>query len=161
MKKITPYLWFDNQAEEAVNFYTSIFDNSEILSVNRYGEAGPGEAGSVMTIAFRLADQEFVALNGGPIYHFTPAISLSVDCKNQAEVDRLWERLTADGGTPVQCGWLTDKYGLSWQIIPTRLIELISDPDQDKAKRAMAAMMQMVKIDLAAIEAAYRGETVA
>jgi len=161
MKKITPFLWFDNQAEEAVNFYTSIFDNSEILSVNRYGEAGPGEAGSVMTIAFRLADQEFVALNGGPIYHFTPAISLSVDCKNQAEVDRLWERLTADGGTPVQCGWLTDKYGLSWQIIPTRLIELISDPDQDKAKRAMAAMMQMVKIDLAAIEAAYRGETVA
>jgi len=161
MKKITPFLWFDNQAEEAVNFYTSIFDNSEVLSVSRYSEAGPGPAGSVMTIAFRLGDQEFVALNGGPVYHFTPAISLSVDCKNQEEVDRLWERFSADGGEPVQCGWITDKYGLSWQIIPTRLLELISDPDPEISKRVMEAMIKMVKIDLAAIEAAYRGEAVA
>ncbi|NTV14841.1 MAG: VOC family protein [Desulfobulbaceae bacterium] len=161
MKKITPFLWFDNQAEEAVNFYTSIFDNSEILSISRYGEAGPGEPGSVMTIAFRLADQELVALNGGPIYHFTPAISLSVDCKSQEEVDRLWERFSADGGEQVQCGWITDKYGLSWQIIPTRLVELLSDPDPEKSSRVMEAMLGMVKIDLAAIEAAYRGEAVA
>lgn len=161
MKKITPFLWFDNQAEEAVNFYTAIFDNSEILSVSRYGEAGPGVPGSVMTMAFRLGDQEFVALNGGPVYHFTPAISLAVDCKNQEEVDRLWECLTADGGEPVQCGWLTDKYGLSWQIIPTRLVELLNDPDPEKSQRVMAAMMAMVKIDIATLEAAHRGESAA
>ena len=158
MNKITPFLWFDNQAEEAVQFYTSIFENAEVLSVNRYGEAGPGPAGSAMTLSFRIEGQEFVALNGGPIYRFTPAISFAVDCKTQEEVDRLWERLTADGGQPVQCGWLTDKYGISWQIVPTRLVELLSDPDPEKANRVMQAMFTMIKIDIAALEAASAGE---
>ena len=155
MQRITPFLWFDTQAEEAVNFYTAIFANSKILGISRYGENSPGPAGSVMTVDFEIEGQRFVALNGGPIYHFTPAISLMVDCWTQEEVDRLWERLTSDGGKPVQCGWLADKYGLSWQIVPNRLLELISDPDPAKSNRVMQAMLKMTKIDIAALEAAY------
>jgi predicted 3-demethylubiquinone-9 3-methyltransferase (glyoxalase superfamily) len=155
MQRITPFLWFDHQAEEAVNFYTAIFENSKILGISRYGENSPGPAGSVMTVDFEIEGQRFVALNGGPIYHFTPAISLMVDCRTQEEVDRLWERLTADGGKPVQCGWLEDKYGLSWQIVPNRLVELISDPDPARANRVMQAMLTMTKIDIAALEAAH------
>jgi predicted 3-demethylubiquinone-9 3-methyltransferase (glyoxalase superfamily) len=160
MQKITPFLWFDNQAEEAVNFYTGIFGNSKILDIARYGEAGPGPAGSVMTVSFQIEGQNFVALNGGPVYNFTPAISFVVNCKTQEEVDRLWERLTAEGGKPVQCGWLIDKYGISWQIVPTRLVELLSDPDQEKISRVMQAMLKMIKIDIAALETAYAGERV-
>jgi len=160
MQKITPFLWFDNQAEEAVNFYTGIFGNSKILDIARYGEAGPGPAGSVMTVSFQIEGQNFVALNGGPVYNFTPAISFVVNCKTQEEVDWLWERLTAEGGKPVQCGWLIDKYGISWQIVPTRLVELLSDPDQEKISRVMQAMLKMIKIDIAALETAYAGERV-
>jgi len=160
MQKITPFLWFDNQAEEAVNFYTGIFGNSKILDIARYGEAGPGPAGSVMTVSFQIEGQNFVALNGGPVYNFTPAISFVVNCKTQEEVDWLWERLTAEGGKPVQCGWLIDKYGISWQIVPIRLVELLSDPDQEKINRVMQAMLKMIKIDIAALEAAYAGERV-
>lgn len=160
MQKITPFLWFDNQAEEAVNFYTGIFGNSKKLDIARYGEAGPGPTGSVMTVSFQIEGQNFVALNGGPVYHFTPAISFVVNCKTQEEVDRLWERLTAEGGKPVQCGWLIDKYGISWQIVPIRLVELLSDPDQEKINRVMQAMLKMIKIDIAALEAAYAGERV-
>jgi predicted 3-demethylubiquinone-9 3-methyltransferase (glyoxalase superfamily) len=159
-QKITPFLWFDNQAEEAVNFYISIFANSKILQIARYGDAGPGPAGSVMTLSFQLEGQKFVALNGGPVFHFTPAISFVVDCKTKEEVDRLWDALTADGGKPGQCAWLTDRYGISWQIVPTRLVELLTDPDPEKANRVMQAMMQMTKIDIAALEAAYAGKTV-
>jgi predicted 3-demethylubiquinone-9 3-methyltransferase (glyoxalase superfamily) len=159
-QKITPFLWFDNQAEEAVNFYISIFANSKILQIARYGDAGPGPAGSVMTLSFQLEGQKFVALNGGPVFHFTPAISFVVDCKTQEEVDRLWDALTADGGKPGQCAWLTDRYGISWQIFPNRLVELLTDPDPEKANRVMQAMMQMTKIDIAALEAVYAGKTV-
>jgi predicted 3-demethylubiquinone-9 3-methyltransferase (glyoxalase superfamily) len=133
-QKITPFLWFDNQAEEAVNFYISIFANSKILQIARYGDAGPGPAGSVMTLSFQLEGQKFVALNGGPVFHFTPAISFVVDCKTKEEVDRLWDALTADGGKPGQCAWLKDRYGISWQIVPTRLVELLTDPDPEKAQ---------------------------
>jgi predicted 3-demethylubiquinone-9 3-methyltransferase (glyoxalase superfamily) len=161
MKKITPFLWFDNQAEEAVEFYTSIFANSKIVDIARYGESGPGPAGSVMTIGFQIEGQNFVALNGGPVYHFTPAISFVVDCRTQEEVDRLWESLTADGGKQEQCGWLTDKYGISWQIIPSRLMKLLTDHDPVKANRVMQAMLTMTKIDIATLEAAYAGTTTA
>ena len=149
MQRITPFLWFDHQAEEAVNFYTAIFENSKILGISRYGENSPGPAGSVMTVDFEIEGQRFVALNGRPIYHFTPAISLMVDCRTQEEVDRLWERLTADGGKPVQCGWLEDR------SVPNRLVELISDPDPARANRVMQAMLTMTKIDIAALEAAH------
>jgi predicted 3-demethylubiquinone-9 3-methyltransferase (glyoxalase superfamily) len=155
MQRITPFLWFDHQAEEAVNFYTAIFENSKILDISRYGENSPGPAGSVMTVEFEIEGQRFVALNGGPIYHFTPAISFAVDCQTQEEVDRLWERLTADGGQPVQCGWLEDKYTVSWQIVPRRLVELLTDPDPARANRVMQAMLTMTRIDIAALEAAY------
>jgi predicted 3-demethylubiquinone-9 3-methyltransferase (glyoxalase superfamily) len=161
MKKITPFLWFDNQAEEAVELYTSIFANSKIVDIARYGESGPGPAGSVMTIGFQIEGQNFVALNGGPVYHFTPAISFVVDCRTQEEVDRLWESLTADGGKQEQCGWLTDKYGISWQIIPSRLMKLLTDHDPVKANRVMQAMLTMTKIDIATLEAAYAGTTTA
>lgn len=154
MQKITPFLWFDNQAEEAVNFYTGIFANSKILDISRYGEAGPGPAGAVMTVNFQIEGQNFVALNGGPVYHFTPAISFAVDCNTQEEVDRLWEHLTADGGESGQCAWLTDKYGISWQIVPNRLAELLTDPDPARANRVMQAMLTMTRIDIAALEAA-------
>src|SRR5579883_2496884 len=138
-QKITPFLWFDNQAEEAVNFYTSIFKNSRILSVNRYGEAGPGPKGSVMTIAFELEGQKFTALNGGPVFKFTPAISFVVNCDTQEEVDNFWSRLS-EGGKEIECGWLTDKYSLSWQIVPTALFKFLQDPDKAKAQRVMQAM---------------------
>lgn len=147
MQKITTFLWFNDNAEAAMNLYTSIFKNSKILSVNRYGEGGP-EAGKVMTATFQLEGQEFMALNGGPHFKFTEAISLFVSCDSQAEVDDLWAKLTADGGEESQCGWLKDKFGLSWQIIPTALGEALGDPDPAKAQRAMQAMLQMQKIDI-------------
>lgn len=154
MQKITPFLWYDNNAEEAVNQYISIFRNSEITNIARYGEAGPGPKGSVMTIEFQLEGKDFIALNGGPMFKFTEAISLSVDCKTQQEVDELWEKLSA-GGQPGQCGWLKDKYGLSWQIVPSILIEMLQDKDAEKSKRVMQAMLQMSKIDIAALKRAY------
>jgi len=154
MQKITPFLWFNDQAEEAMNFYTAIFKNSKIGSVSRYGEGGPGPQGSVMTATFELDGQEFMALNGGPLFTFTEAISFFVNCETQAEVDELWEKLT-EGGEEAQCGWLKDKYGLSWQIVPSALGELLSDPDAEKAGRVMNAMLQMKKIDIAGLRAAY------
>ena len=154
MQKITPFLWFNDQAEEAMNFYTAIFKNSKIGSVSRYGEGGPGQPGSVMTATFELDGQEFMALNGGPLFTFTEAISLFVNCETQAEVDELWEKLT-EGGEEVQCGWLKDKYGLSWQIVPSVLGELLNDPDAEKAGRVMNAMLQMKKIDIAGLRSAY------
>jgi predicted 3-demethylubiquinone-9 3-methyltransferase (glyoxalase superfamily) len=156
MQKITPFLWFDNQAEEAANFYVSTFKNSKIETVSRYGEAGPGPKGSVMIVQFQLEGQRFTALNGGPLFTFTPAISLLVDCETQDEVDDLWERLSA-GGRPDRCGWLQDKYGLSWQIIPSALGKLMSDPDPQKSQRVMQAMLQMDKIDIKRLEQAYQG----
>jgi len=155
MPKITPFLWFDDNAEEAVNLYVSIFKNSKINSVSRYGSAGPGELGKVMTISFELNGLSLIALNGGPIYKFTEAISLEVDCESQEEVDELWDRLLADGGEPSQCGWLKDKFGLSWQIVPTAMMELIQGPDPAGSQRAMAAMLKMSKLDLAILRQAY------
>jgi predicted 3-demethylubiquinone-9 3-methyltransferase (glyoxalase superfamily) len=154
MQKITPFLWFNDQAEEAMKFYTSIFKNSKIASVTRYGEAGPGPRGTVMMGTFQLEGQDFMALNGGPLFTFTEAISFFVDCKTQEEVDELWEKLSA-GGKTSQCGWLKDKYGLSWQIIPSALRELMSDPDPEKSKRVMQAMLKMTKIDIAGLKQAY------
>jgi predicted 3-demethylubiquinone-9 3-methyltransferase (glyoxalase superfamily) len=152
-QKITTFLWFDDNAEEAANYYTSIFRNSKILNVARYGDAGPGPKGTVMTVVFELEGQEFIALNGGPQFKFTEAISLLVSCDSQKEVDELWSKLTA-GGEESMCGWLKDKFGLSWQIIPTALPRLLQDPDPKKAKRVMEAMLQMKKIDIARLEAA-------
>lgn len=157
MQKITTFLWYDHQAEEAARFYTSLFDDSRIVSVQHYGEAGPGVPGTVMVVEFHLAGQRFLALNGGPVYTFNEAMSLSVDCASQAEIDRLWAALTADGGEPGPCGWLKDRYGVSWQIVPTRLTEMLADPDQEKAQRAMAAMLGMKKLELPALEAAFAG----
>ncbi len=157
MQKITTFLWFNDNAEEAVNLYISLFKNSKILDTARYGDAGPGPKGSVMTMRFQLEGQEFVALNGGPIFHFTEAISLYVDCETQQEVDDLWDKLIANGGQESQCGWLKDKFGLSWQIIPSALIKMITDKDPVKSQRAMKAMMTMGKIDIAKLEAAYNG----
>lgn len=158
MQKITPFLWFDNQAEEAVNFYISIFKNSKITNVARYGDDGAKASGrpkgTVMTIAFQIDGQEFVALNGGPVFTFSPAISFVVNCDRQEEVDRLWDKLSA-GGEQQQCGWLTDKYGVSWQIVPTVLGELMSDPDPAKSERVMQAMLQMNKLDIAALRRAH------
>ena len=156
MQKITPCLWFDYNAEEAVNHYCAIFKNSKIGKVLRCGESGPGPKGSVLTIAFELEGQEFIALNGGPIFKFNEAISLSVDCKTQTEVDELWERLS-DGGQKGQCGWLKDKFGLSWQIVPSALVEMLQDQDAAKSARVMAAMMQMNKIDIETLKRAYEG----
>jgi predicted 3-demethylubiquinone-9 3-methyltransferase (glyoxalase superfamily) len=157
-QKITTYLWFDREAEEAANLYTSIFKNSKILNVARYGDAGPGPKGTAMTVNFQLDGQEFIALNGGPMYKFTEAISLLVDCETQEEVDRLWNKLTADGGEESMCGWLKDKFGLSWQIIPSALFRLMSDPDPEKSKRVMEAMLQMKKIDVPTLELAHAGK---
>ena len=154
MQKITPFLWFDDKAEEAVNFYASVFKKSKIGIVSRYGEAGPGPKGSVMSVTFRLEGQEFMALNGGPHFKFSPAISFFVHCKTQKEVDDLWERLSA-GGEKQRCGWLKDKYGLSWQIIPTALGEMLSDKDAGKSARVMKAMLQMDKIDINKLKQAY------
>ena len=154
MQKITPFLWFDNQAEEAANFYVSIFKNSKILSISRYGEAGPGPKGSAMTVMFQLDGEEFIALNGGPLFKFTEAISFVVNCETQQEVDEFWEKLS-EGGEESRCGWLKDKYGLSWQIVPTILVELLQDKDPEKAKRVMEAMLQMNKIDIKKLKQAY------
>ena len=153
MPKITPCLWFDTQGEEAAEFYTSIFPNSRIVDVAHYGEAGPRDAGTVMVVKFELDGQEFVALNGGPEFTFDEAISFQIDCADQDEVDRYSEALT-DGGEQGPCGWVKDRFGLSWQVVPARLIELLADPDEAKAQRAMAAMLEMRKIDIAAVEAA-------
>ncbi len=157
MQKITPFLWFDNQAEEAANFYVSIFKNSKILKIARHGEAGTGTQGDVMTVEFQLDGQKFVALNGGPRFKFTEAISFVVDCKTQQEVDEFWEKLS-EGGEESMCGWLKDKYGLSWQIVPTVLTELLQDKDAKKSKRVMEAMLQMKKIDIKTLKKAYEGE---
>jgi predicted 3-demethylubiquinone-9 3-methyltransferase (glyoxalase superfamily) len=155
-QKVTPFLWFDNQAEEAMSFYCSIFKNAKPGKVTRYGDAGPGPKGSVMVASFEIEGQQFTALNGGPHFKFNEAISFVVDCKDQAEVDHFWEKLSA-GGQKSQCGWLKDRYGLSWQIVPTVLIELASDPDPAKSGRVMQAMLQMTKIDIAKLKAAYAG----
>jgi predicted 3-demethylubiquinone-9 3-methyltransferase (glyoxalase superfamily) len=156
-QKITPFLWFDNQAEEAMKLYVSVFKDSEVLNVSRYGEAGPGEPGSVMTASFRLNGQEFVALNGGPMFTFTEAVSFVIDCADQAEVDYYWNALTTGGGEPGACGWLKDRFGLSWQVVPKALNELIGGPDPEGAQRAMQAMLQMSKLDVAALQRAYDG----
>jgi predicted 3-demethylubiquinone-9 3-methyltransferase (glyoxalase superfamily) len=156
MQKISPFLWFDNQAEEAMHFYVSIFKQSKVGHIVRYGDAGPGPNGSVMTASFELDGQQFTALNGGPRFKFTEAISFVVDCQDQAEVDDLWDRLS-EGGEKGPCGWLKDKFGLSWQIVPSVLIELISDPDRQKSRRVMEAMLQMSKIDVAKLQAAHEG----
>jgi predicted 3-demethylubiquinone-9 3-methyltransferase (glyoxalase superfamily) len=156
MHKITPFLWFDKEAEEAARFYCSIFKNSKVGTIARYGEAGPGPKGSVMTVAFELDGQPFTALNGGPHFKFTEAVSFVVNCRDQAEVDELWDKLSA-GGETSRCGWLKDKYGLSWQIVPTALMELASDPDPKKSARVMQAMLQMTKIDIAKLKAAHAG----
>lgn len=158
MQKITPFLWFDHQAEEAAKFYTSIFKNSKIKKITRYTKVGPGPEGSVMTVAFTLNGQVFVALNGGPNFKFTEAISLVVNCETQAEVDRYWKKLSAGGGKTVACGWLKDKYGLFWQITPTMLIKLIGDKDPNKVNRVMTAMMQMVKLDIKKLNVAAKGK---
>ena len=156
-QKITPFLWFDNQAEDAMNHYVSIFPNSRIVNVSRYGEAGPGPAGTVMVGTFEIEGQQFLALNGGPHFKFTEAISLVVNCESQAELDRYWNALL-EGGTTEQCGWLKDRYGLSWQIVPTALGEMMTSKDPAKAKRACDAMLKMVKLDIAALQAAYDGK---
>ncbi len=153
MQKITPFLWFDGKAEEAMNFYTSIFKNSKIKSVTRYGEAGPGPKGTVMTGTFQLEGQDFMALNGGPHFTFSPAISFFVNCQTQQEVDELWEKLS-EGGEKGRCGWLKDKYGLSWQIVPSALGEMLQDEDAERSKRVMKAMLQMDKIDIKALKQA-------
>jgi predicted 3-demethylubiquinone-9 3-methyltransferase (glyoxalase superfamily) len=157
MQKITTWLWFENEAEEAATFYTSIFKDSRIVNVSRYGAAGPMPEGTVLTVEFELEGQPFYALNGGSKIPYTEAISLYVNCANQAEVDDLWERLT-EGGEPGPCGWLKDRYGVSWQIIPAALQTLIGDPDPERAQRAMAAMLKMSKIDVAALERAADGK---
>lgn len=158
MPKITPSLWFDTQAEEAAEFYTSIFPNSRIVSVARHTEAGPRPAGTVMTVAFELDGQRIVAINGGPEFTFSEAISLQIDCGSQDEIDYYWERLT-DGGEEGPCGWLKDRYGLSWQVVPTGMDEFFADPDPERARRAMEAMFKMRKLDIAALRAAADGVT--
>src|ERR1700682_961197 len=154
MQKITPFLWFDGNAEEAMNFYVSVFKNSKVVTVRRYGEAGPGPKGTVMTGTFQINGQEFYALNGGPKYKFTPAISFFVNCETQPEVDELWEKLSA-GGRKDRCGWLTDKFGVSWQIVPTILSKFFQDKGPEKYKRVMQAMLQMDKIDIKKLKQAY------
>ncbi|MBC3916906.1 VOC family protein [Undibacterium sp. CY18W] len=156
MQKITPFLWFDQQAEEAALFYTGIFKDSEVVSISRYGDGAPMPKGTVMTAKFILEGQEFVALNGGPHFTFNPAISFVVNCDSQQEVDYYWEKLL-DGGTESQCAWLTDRFGVSWQIVPQALIRYLNDPDPVKAQRVMMAMMQMIKIDIATLDRAYQG----
>ncbi len=156
MPKITPFLWYDNQAEQAANFYVSIFPNSRVKEVTRYGDGGPVPSGTVMTVTFELDGQEFIALNGGPHFRFNEAVSFSIDCGSQEEVDYYWDSLT-DGGEEGECGWLKDRYGLSWQVNPRRLGELLSDPEPARSRRAMEAMLKMKKIDIAELERAYAG----
>ncbi|MGF6570982.1 putative 3-demethylubiquinone-9 3-methyltransferase (glyoxalase superfamily) [Paraburkholderia sp. GAS333] len=158
MQKIAPCLWFNGNAEEAAEFYMSVFSASRIVTTMHYPEAGPGPKGKVLAITFEIEGQEFMALNGGPQFTFTPAISLFVHCASQEEVDRYWTKLTEGGGSPWQCGWLKDRFGISWQIVPDSLGDMLRDPDDAKASRVMAAMMKMVKLDLAQLERAYRGE---
>jgi predicted 3-demethylubiquinone-9 3-methyltransferase (glyoxalase superfamily) len=153
MQKITPFLWYDTQAEEAANFYTSIFKNSRVKSVSRCGDAGPGPKGTAMTVQFDLNGQEFIALNAGPKFTFTPAVSFVINCETQEEVDYYWDRLSA-GGRPDQCGWVTDKFGLSWQVVPTALGRLMTSTDAKKSQRVMQAMLQMKKLDIAGLEGA-------
>lgn len=155
MQKITPFLWFNDQAEEAANFYTSIFANSKVGSITRYDEGGPGPKGTAMVVNFQIEGQDFIALNGGPAHKFSEAFSLFVSCKTQEEVDTLWAKLT-DGGEEGPCGWLKDKYGLSWQIIPTEMMKLMGDPDRTKAGRVMQAMLKMQKIDMAVLKQAHQ-----
>ena len=157
LQKITPFLWFDHQAEEAAKFYVSIFPNSAIEKIARYTDAGPGPKGSAMTVAFQLDGQPFTALNGGPIFKFTEAISFVVNCETQQEVDEFWERLS-QGGQEVECGWVKDKFGLSWQIVPVALMEMVQDKNPARVGRVMKAMMQMKKLDIAGLEKAYRQE---
>ena len=157
MQKILTFLWFDDNAEEAMNFYVSTFKNSRILDITRYGEAGPGKKGTVMTGTFQLEGQEFMALNGGPHFKFTEAISLFVNCETQEEIDELWYKLS-EGGAKSECGWLKDKYGLSWQIVPSILVKLLGDKDPEKATRAMKAMLQMQKLDIKTLKQAYEGQ---
>jgi predicted 3-demethylubiquinone-9 3-methyltransferase (glyoxalase superfamily) len=154
MQTITPFLWFDNQAEEAVKLYTSLFKNSKIVSIMRYGEAGPGPKGTVMTATFQLDGQEFVALNGGPHFKFTEAISFVINCKTQEEVDYFWEKLS-EGGEESRCGWLKDTYGVSWQVVPTVLVEMLRDKDAEKSKRVMQAMLKMGKLDINKLKQAW------
>jgi predicted 3-demethylubiquinone-9 3-methyltransferase (glyoxalase superfamily) len=156
-QKITTFLWFDHEAEEAARFYTSVFPGSAIVTVSRYGDAGPGPKGTVMLVEFQLAGQRFLALNGGPQFRFTEAISLFVDCESQEELDDLWRKLTADGGQEGVCGWLKDRFGLSWQLVPSALTALVQDPDPARSRRVMQAMMQMKKLDVAALKRAYAG----
>ncbi|GAA2748198.1 VOC family protein [Kitasatospora cinereorecta] len=156
-QKITTFLWFDHQAEEAAAFYTSVFPGSRVVDVQRYGEAGPGVAGTVMTVTFELAGQRFIALNGGPLFPFTEAISLQIDCDSQAEVDAYWAALTEGGGQEVECGWLKDRYGLSWQVVPKVLMEMISDPDPERSARVTRAMLGMRKLDVQGLRDAYEG----
>ena len=157
MRKITPCLWFDTQAEEAATFYTSVFKNSRIIEISHYGEAGPREADLVLAVKFEIDGTEFMALNGGPEFTFDEAISFQIHCADQEEVDELWERLLEGGGQESECGWLKDRFGLSWQVIPIRLEELLADPDKGRSERAMKAMLTMKKIDVAALEAAAAG----
>jgi predicted 3-demethylubiquinone-9 3-methyltransferase (glyoxalase superfamily) len=158
MQKITPFLWFDNNAEEAMKFYTSVFRNAKIGKVSLYPEGSPGPAGTVMVGTFQIEGLEFIALNGGPTFKFTEAISFVVNCETQDEVDEYWEKLTAEGGQEVQCGWLKDKFGLSWQIVPTILSKLLEDKDKEKAKRVMQAMLKMKKIDVEGLKRAYANQ---
>jgi len=157
MQKITPFLWFDNNAEEAANFYVSVFKNSKILTVSRYGDAGPGPKGAVMVVNFQLEGQQFTALNGGPVFKFSEAFSFVVSCETQQEIDHYWNKLTANGGQESQCGWLKDKFGLSWQIVPTALGKLMRG-DPKKANRVMQAVLQMNKLDIATLEEAAEGK---
>jgi predicted 3-demethylubiquinone-9 3-methyltransferase (glyoxalase superfamily) len=157
MQKITPFLWFNNQAVEAANFYTSIFKNSKIGNVSRYGDEGPGPKGNVMVVPFQLNGQEFLALNGGPQFTFSPAISFVVNCETQEEIDSFWDKLS-DGGEKIQCGWLKDKYGVSWQIVPTILGKLMQDKDSEKSRRVMQAMLKMTKLDIKILKQAYEQE---
>ena len=154
MQKITPFLWFDDKAEEAVNFYVSMFENSKVLTVTHYGDAGPRPKGTVMTVAFQLGGQEFIALNGGPHFKFTEAVSFMVKCETQAEIDGYWEKLS-EGGEKSRCGWLKDRYGLSWQIVPAILDTMLRDKDAERSNRVMQAILQMDKLDIGTLKRAY------
>jgi predicted 3-demethylubiquinone-9 3-methyltransferase (glyoxalase superfamily) len=158
MQKITPFLWFDSQAEEAAKFYVSIFKDSKIVGTTHYGEAGPGPKGSVLTVKFQIAGQEFIALNGGPMFKFNESVSFVVNCETQEEIDYFWEKLTAGGGEESRCGWLSDKFGLSWQVVPALLQEMMLDKDEAKSNRVMEAILKMDKLDLATLERAYEGK---